>query len=79
MKMDEHTDGEKVEKKTFATELPDGIAIPVGVAMGITFGIVFWTAFDNIGIGIVMGVAFGIVFGLSIDTVRKKEGESEEQ
>lgn len=77
--MDEHSDVEKVEKRTFATAIPDNAAIPVGVAMGITFGIVFWTAFDNIGMGIAMGVAFGTVFGVAINRVRTEEEESKRE
>ena len=77
--MDEHTDGEKVEKKTFATAIPNNTAIPIGVAMGITFGIVFWTAFNNIGMGIAMGVVFGVIFGVGINAVRKEEGESQHE
>ena len=77
--MDEHTDGENVEKKTFATAIPDNTAIPVGVAMGISFSIVFWLVFDNIGMGIAMGVVFGMIFGVGINAARKDEEESKRE
>ena len=43
---------------------------PMGMCIGVTYGIIF----DNIGIGMLIGMCIGVAIGIALDSDAKKKG-----
>lgn len=49
--------------------------LPLGICLGMAFGMILGIAFDNLPIGLCLGVSMGQAFGLLVYTIAKNNKE----
>lgn len=66
-------DGEGAEGPRFLLEKPASAWMSIYMCLGMSVGMCFSAAFDNIAIGLCLGLSIGLCLGLSLDAADKKK------